>query len=101
MSIARFKPVAGMNVADVWRNYLFSDKTATAGYIFAMSKAEILAKIPKLTLSYLRLRKRPVVRRILARRFSYRIFYIVRTDAIVVFAVLHTARHDRHWKQRV
>ena len=70
MSIARFKPVAGMNVADVWRNYLFSDKTATAGYNFAISKAEILAEIPKLT-------------------------------KIVVFAVLHTARHDRHWTQRV
>jgi toxin ParE1/3/4 len=52
-------------------------------------------------LSYLRLRKLPEVRRILAQRFPYRIFYIVRTDAIVVFAVLHAARHDRQWKKRV
>ena len=52
-------------------------------------------------LTCLRLRKQPEVRRILARRFPYRIFFIVRGDAIVVFAVLHAARHDRHWKKRV
>jgi len=46
-------------------------------------------------------RKRPEVRRVLARRFPYRIFYIVRADAVIVFAILHAARHDRHWKKRV
>ena len=52
-------------------------------------------------LHYLLLRKRPEVRRVLARRFPYRIFFIVREDAIVVFAVLHAARHDRRWRQRI
>lgn len=47
------------------------------------------------------LRKYPEVHRVLAHRFPYRIFYIVRSDAIVVFAVLHAARHDRHWEQRI
>jgi plasmid stabilization system protein ParE len=51
-------------------------------------------------LTYLRLRKHPEVRRILARRFPYRVFFLVRADAIIVFAVLHAARHDRHWKKR-
>ncbi len=46
-------------------------------------------------------RHRPEVRRILARRFPYRIFFIVREDAIVVFAVIHAARHDRHWRERL
>lgn len=32
-----------------WRNEFAPDKTATAGYIFAMSKAEILQELPKLT----------------------------------------------------
>src|SRR2546422_3321588 len=50
---------------------------------------------------YLRLRKRPEVRRVLARRFPYRIFYVVRSEAIVVFAVIHAARHDRQWKRRL
>ncbi len=51
-------------------------------------------------LIYLQLHKRPEVRRILARRFPCRVFFIVRENAIVVFAVLHAARHDRHWQRR-
>jgi plasmid stabilization system protein ParE len=50
--------------------------------------------------SFTRLRRNPTVRRVLTRRFPYRVFFIVRSDAIVVFAVLHAARHDRIWKQR-
>jgi len=45
-------------------------------------------------------RRNPVVRRILTRRFPYRIFFIVRPDAVIVFAVLHAARHDRVWRHR-
>jgi len=48
---------------------------------------------------YRRLRRRPEVRRVLTRRFPYRVFFILTEDAIVVFRVLHGARHDRHWKQ--
>lgn len=50
---------------------------------------------------HLRVRRQPEVRRILAERFPYRVFFIVRDDAIVVFAILHAARHDRHWHQRL
>ena len=50
--------------------------------------------------SFRRVRRNPEVRRILTRRFPYRIFFIVRPDAIVVFAVIHAARHDRIWKHR-
>lgn len=52
-------------------------------------------------LSCLQLRQQPDVRRILTRRFPYRIFFILREDAIVIFAVLHAARHDQQWQQRV
>jgi plasmid stabilization system protein ParE len=48
---------------------------------------------------YPRLRRKPQVRRVLTPRFPYRIFFILRPDAIVVLRVLHSARHDRHWKQ--
>lgn len=44
-----------------------------------------------------RLRRRPEVRRVLIRRFPYRIFFVLRPDAVVVFRVLHAARHDREW----
>lgn len=51
--------------------------------------------------SFTRVRRNPIVRRVLTRRFPYRIFFIARADAIVVFAILHAARHDRVWKNRV
>jgi plasmid stabilization system protein ParE len=51
--------------------------------------------------SFTRVRRNPTVRRVLIRRFPYRVFFIDRLDALVVFAVLHAARHDRVWKHRV
>ena len=50
--------------------------------------------------SFTCVRRNPTVRRVLTRRFPYRIFFMVRPDAIVVFAMLHAARHDRRWKHR-
>jgi plasmid stabilization system protein ParE len=41
------------------------------------------------------------VRRVLTRRFPYRIFYVVRPDAIVVFAVLHAAQDEDNWLRRM
>jgi plasmid stabilization system protein ParE len=52
-------------------------------------------------LAYLLLRQQPHVRRILARRFPYRIFYVVRPDAMIVFAVLHAAQDEWHWLERL
>jgi plasmid stabilization system protein ParE len=51
--------------------------------------------------SYARFRETPQVHRILSRRFPYRIFYVVEPDALIVFAVLHGARHERHWLRRI
>ena len=66
--------------------------------------SEIQAAIQRALLTpllYLHLREVPHVRRILVRRFPYRVFYIVRADAVVVFAVLHATQHERHWEQRM
>ncbi len=51
--------------------------------------------------AFRRLRRRPEVRRALTVRFPYRIFFILRPDAIVIFCVLHGARHEREWKRNV
>src|SRR5262245_24175496 len=59
---------------------------------------ERAAAVPR---QYRRLRRRPEVRRILPRRFPYRIFFILMPDAVVVFRVLHAARHDREWTRAV
>jgi mRNA-degrading endonuclease RelE of RelBE toxin-antitoxin system len=36
-------------------------------------------------------------------RFPYRVIYeiVEREQTVIVAAVLHAARHDRHWQQRV
>lgn len=59
-----------------------------------------IARALKSPESFPRVRRSPTIRRVLTRRFPYRIFFIVRPDAIVVFAILHAARHNRIWKHR-
>jgi toxin ParE1/3/4 len=41
-----------------------------------------------------------VLRRALVRRFPFGIFYVPRTDGVIVVAVLHTARDPRLWRAR-
>ena len=41
------------------------------------------------------------VRRVLSERFPYRIFFSVVSDTLYVHAVLHGARHDRRWMERL
>jgi plasmid stabilization system protein ParE len=41
------------------------------------------------------------VRRVLTERFPYRIFFSVVSDTLYVHAVLHGARHDRRWMERL
>ena len=48
-----------------------------------------------------RLRRKPDDRRVLTSRFPYRIFFVLRPDAVIVFRVLHGARHDREWKRSI
>jgi plasmid stabilization system protein ParE len=41
------------------------------------------------------------VRRVLTNRFPYRIFFSVVGETLYVHAVLHGARHDRRWRERL
>ena len=41
------------------------------------------------------------VRRVLTERFPYRIFFSIFSDTLYVHAVLHGARHDRRWTERL
>jgi len=41
------------------------------------------------------------VRRVLTKRFPYRIFFSVVGETLYVHAVLHGARHDRRWTKRL
>ena len=41
------------------------------------------------------------IRRVLTNRFPYRIFFSVVDETLYVHAVLHGARHDRRWTERL
>jgi toxin ParE1/3/4 len=41
------------------------------------------------------------VRRVLTKRFPYRIFFSVAGETLYVHAVLHGARHGRRWTERL
>lgn len=47
------------------------------------------------------MRRRPQVRRVLVKRFPYLVFYLVRGDSVIVFAVLHQKRHESTWQERL
>jgi plasmid stabilization system protein ParE len=41
------------------------------------------------------------LRRALVRRFPFGVFYVVRSESVIVVAVLHTARNPRVWRARL
>lgn len=51
--------------------------------------------------AYRLMRRQPQVRRILTHRFPYRIFYLLREDALVVFAVIDGKRQEAEWAERL
>ena len=41
------------------------------------------------------------IRRALTRRFPYAVYFSIEEDAIVILAVLHTARDPEEWQRRI
>lgn len=92
------RPEAEADITDtaVW----YDSRDPGLGLEFISEVHSTIARALKNPESFTRVRRNPTVHRVLTRRFPYRIFFIIRPDAIVVFAVLHAARHDRVWKHR-
>jgi plasmid stabilization system protein ParE len=40
------------------------------------------------------------VKRLLVGRFPYSVYFRQRKNALVIIAVVHQRRHEKHWKQR-
>ena len=77
----------------------YHDRTPGLGDEFLAQVRAAIQRAVENPLAHRRLRRRPEVRRVLTTRFPYRVFYILRPDAIVVFRLLHGARHDREWRR--
>jgi plasmid stabilization system protein ParE len=94
--IIRPEAEADLTDAAVW----YDSRETGLGLELLSEVDSAIARALKNPESFTRVRRNPTIRRVLTRRFPYRVFFIVRPDAIVVFAVLHAARHDRVWKHR-
>ena len=71
------------------------------GREFLQCAREAMVRLLRNPLLYPVRQKRNEIRWIYSRRFPYRFVFRVMGGTVVLYAVLHAARHDRHWKRRV
>ena len=95
--IVRDEAEADLLDATLW----YESREDGLGKDFVSEVRSAIVRTSETPLLYPSLRSNPDVRRVLTRRFKYRIFYILRPDAIIIFAVLHATRHDRRWIGRI
>jgi len=79
----------------------YESKRVGLGREFVGEVDQSVSRIAENPRQFPRIKKDPEIRRALTERFPYRLFFIVDANAIHVFRVLHSARHDREWKSRV
>ena len=93
------RPEADTDVleAEAW----YEQQRAGLGREFLKAVREAMARLPCNPLLYRVRHRRKQVRWAYARRFPFRIVFGVIGDAVVIYAVLHAARHERHWRRRV
>lgn len=95
--VIRPDALADIEAAAKW----YEDQEPGLGAEFARTVLEAIDSLPTNPLIHRLRNRRQNVRWLLTRRFPYRVVYQLRDRLIAVFAVIHTARHHRHWKERV
>jgi toxin ParE1/3/4 len=95
--IVRAEAEADIADAAIW----YQQQQSNLGDEFLGEVETAIAAAAENPFRYPCLRRRPEVRRVLTRRFPFRVFFIRRSDAIVVFRILHGAQHDREWKSSI
>lgn len=92
------RPDALVDIEEAARWY--DERQSGIGAEFAREVIEAIETVLKNPLSYRLRHKRKNVRWKLLDRFPYRIVFRITEDLITVVAVIHSVRHDRHWKRR-
>jgi plasmid stabilization system protein ParE len=93
------RPEAEADIREIVRWY--EEKQSGLGWQFAQEAGESIGRALDNPRAYRLMRRQPPVRGILTRRFPYRIFYLLREDALVVFAVIHGKRQATNWIKRL
>ena len=95
--IVRIEAEVDITDAAVW----YHNQQSGLGHEFLAEVDHAIAAAAENPFRFPCLRRKPEVRRVLMNRFPYRLFFIRREDSLVVFRVLHAARHDREWRSNV
>ena len=90
------RPEAETDISEVGGWY--EDQVPGLGEEFLKALDEVFLSIEQNPGLYARVHGE--LRRALMPRFPYGVFYLPRSDQILIFAVLHTARDPRIWKRR-
>ena len=93
------RPEAEVDIGDAAEWY--ETRQSGLGDDFLAEVGSAIAAAAENPFRFPRFRRKPEVRRVLLDRFPYRLFFIRRATDIIVFRVLHGARHDREWKTRL
>ena len=79
----------------------YEEREPGLGTIFTRTILQAIDALHTNPLIYRQRDRRRHVRWFLPPRFPHRIIYKVQDELITVFAVIHAARHDRNWKDRI
>ncbi len=79
----------------------YEEREPGLGGEFVRAVREAISNLPSNPLLHRVRNRRRNVRWFLPSRFPYRIVYRVQGELITIIAVIHAARYDRHWKERV
>jgi toxin ParE1/3/4 len=93
------RPAAEADVAEAARWY--DQRQQGLGDEFVGEVDQAIVRVLENPLAFRVIRRRHEVRCVLTHRFPYRIFFSLKGDTVVVHAVSHGHRHDRHWKDRL
>jgi plasmid stabilization system protein ParE len=95
--IIRIEAEVDITDAAIW----YEKEQSGLGHEFLAEVEAAIASAAENPFRYPCLRRRPEVRRVLTRRFPYRVFFIRRPSEIIVLRILHAARHEREWKSNL
>jgi toxin ParE1/3/4 len=93
----RLEAEADIAAAAQW----YEQRERGLGEKFLRAVDQAIARALENPLAFPIIRRRHEVRRVLTQRFPFRIFFSLEGDTIVVHAVLHGHRDDRHWRHRL
>ena len=93
----RPEALADIEEAAIW----YEEHEAGLGTDFVKTVLQSIDSLPVNPLIHRLRDRRRNVRWILTNRFPYKVVYQSRDRRVTVVAVLHTARHERRWKERV